>query len=459
MKNSEYWESRIANDTWKIYNDLEQRNKDLLEMYQEASLNISEELYKVAEKLKTSTPMLSDMHKFGRLTDLQGNMENVIKELGESVEKFGKDNMSEGFEGTYKNVMGQLGKTEFAKVPKKVMEEMMDRPWLGSNFSERLWKNTQVLAVNLNDILTNGITQGKTITEMAIQLNNMMNNGFNVAHKLIRTETMHYLNESAFKGYEDAGCEEVEVWAAQDERVCKICGPMHGKVYKIKKRPVLPLHANCRCTYLPILNSEGKIKVDSREYDLNYNHKVSNVRWKNYIDINDINESKLNDIHTELNKFMLESKGEKLNILSIGNSNILMEQVGEIDKIKLSKGLIDVLIKSDKNDIIFAHNHPSKTTFSRDDIKCIIKYKSINSLTVECSDGSKYILSRGSLKSSLLDRLNFDSVYHNIYHKVSERYPDINDEDKIYNIWDDFLNSVTIEVAKKYGMIYEKVSE
>lgn len=271
MKSSEYWEQRIANGTWKIYNDLEQRNKDLLEMYQEASLNISEELYKVAEKLKTSTPMLSDMHKFGRLTELQDNMENVIKELGESVEKFGKDNMSEGFEGTYKNVMAQLGKTEFAKVPKKVMEEMMDRPWLGSNFSERLWKNTQVLAVNLNDILTNGITQGKTITEMAIQLNNMMNSGFNVSHKLIRTETMHYLNESAFKGYEDAGCEEVEVWAAEDERVCKICGAMHGKVYKIKKRPVLPLHSNCRCTYLPVIDNEEEDDIISNKKWLNAN--------------------------------------------------------------------------------------------------------------------------------------------------------------------------------------------
>ncbi|MEG1495267.1 MAG: minor capsid protein [Bacilli bacterium] len=305
MKSSEYWEQRIANGTWKIYNALEQRNKDLLEMYQEASLNISEELYKVAEKLKTSTPMLSDMHKFGRLTELQENMENVIKELGESVEKFGKDNMSEGFDGTYKNVMAQLGKTEFAKVPKKVMEEMMDRAWLGSNFSERLWKNTQVLAVNLNDILTNGITQGKTITEMAIQLNNMMNSGFNVSHRLIRTETMHYLNESAFKGYEDAGCEEVEVWAAKDERVCEVCGAMHGKVYKIKKRPVLPLHANCRCTYLPIIKDTVEA-INKNGKKINFNlegmksKRVETVK-KVIIDLSSQYNTSLNSVYVNKN--------------------------------------------------------------------------------------------------------------------------------------------------------------
>jgi len=126
-------------------------------MYQDASLQISEELYKVAEKMKTSTPTLSDMHKLNRLSKLQSNMENIIKGLGENVETFGKNNMVEGFKDTYSNVMVELGQTQFSMVPKKVMEEMMNKPWLGSNFSERLWKNTQVLANNLNEILVNGL--------------------------------------------------------------------------------------------------------------------------------------------------------------------------------------------------------------------------------------------------------------------------------------------------------------
>ena len=256
--NQKYWENRIANKTWSTYNDLEQKNKALLEMYQEASLNISDELYRLAEKMKTSTPMLSDMHKFNRLTGLQKNMEKIIRDLGEKVEVFGKENMQQGFKDTYSNVMVQMGQLEFDEVPQKVMGEMLDRPWLGSNFSKRLWKNTQVLATNLNDILTNGLTQGKTVTEMAIQLNNAMNTGFNICHRLIRTETMHYLNESAFKGYVDAGCKEVEFWAAQDERTCPHCGVMHGKKYKIDKRPILPLHALCRCTYLPIIDLDDK---------------------------------------------------------------------------------------------------------------------------------------------------------------------------------------------------------
>lgn len=279
---SNYWEKRIANDTWKTYNNLEEKNRALLEMYQDASRAISDELYTLTEKLQTSTPSLSDMHKYNRLTGLRNKMESIIRDLGENVETFGKENMFEGFKDTYSNVMVQLGKLEFDEVPKKVMEEMLNRPWQGGTFSERLWKNTQVLASNLNEILVNGLTQGKTVTEMAIQLSNMMNTGFNISHRLIRTETMHYLNESAFKGYEDAGCEEVELWAAEDERTCEICGAKHGTKYKIKDRPTLPLHANCRCTYLPVVDLDKKkednfIKDNKVKANYSLNKNLSNM--------------------------------------------------------------------------------------------------------------------------------------------------------------------------------------
>ena len=269
MKSSEYWEKRIANSTWQTYNNLEEKNRVLLEMYQDASRAISDELYRLAEKMQTATPTRSDMHKHNRLTNLQKNMEDIIRELGENVESFGKDNMKEGFKETYSNVMTNLGITEFDMVPEKVMEEMLRKPWMGRNFSTSLWKNTQVLASNLNEILVNGITQGKTVTEMAIQLNNRMNEGFNVSHRLVRTETMHYLNESSKKAYRDGGCEEVQLWAAVDERTCPTCGIKHGNVYRIKDCPTLPLHANCRCTILPVVDDkDAKKDHDTAKEDI-----------------------------------------------------------------------------------------------------------------------------------------------------------------------------------------------
>lgn len=287
MKNSEYWEKRIAEPTWNIYNSLEEKNRVLLEMYQEASLSISDELYRVAEKMKTATPTLSDMHKFNRLNNLQNNINSIIKELGSNVESFGKKNMYKGFSENYKATMEAIGEVTFDMPNKKLMKEILDRPWKGNNFSERLWKNTKVLAMNLNDILTTGLTQGKTITEMAIQLNNRMNSGFNEAHRLVRTETMHYLNESSFKAYQDSGCEEVQVWAAVDERTCPTCGLRHGNIYRMRDKPALPFHANCRCTYLPIIDvDDAKKDHDQAKEDINneFNRRHGNINENNLQD-------------------------------------------------------------------------------------------------------------------------------------------------------------------------------
>ena len=263
MKNSEYWEKRIANSTWNKYNSIEEENRALLKMYQEATVDIQNELYTIAQKINGGKNVtLSDMHKYNRLTQMQKNMENTIKQLTENIETYGTTKMVNAGKEVYKNVISSISDTSFSTPNERVMKEMLNRPWQGDTFSKRLWKNSQALAINLNYILTIGLTQGKTITELAIQLGNRMNQEFNKCHRLVRTETMHYLNESAFKAYKDGGCEEVQLWAAEDERTCEKCGALHGKKYRIDKRPILPLHANCRCTYLPVVLPESLSQKD-----------------------------------------------------------------------------------------------------------------------------------------------------------------------------------------------------
>ena len=93
-KNSAYWEKRIAAGTWKTYNSLEEKNRDLLEFYVDASEQIKKELYLIAEKYsKDGVLSLSDMHKKNRLTDLNQKFQDIIEDLGHKTEKSVKKNM------------------------------------------------------------------------------------------------------------------------------------------------------------------------------------------------------------------------------------------------------------------------------------------------------------------------------------------------------------------------------
>lgn len=258
QKNSEYWEKRIADKTtWRLYNTLEEKNQALLEMYQDATREISNAIYELGEKLsKDGQIKRSDLYKYNHLKNLQAKMNSILKTLGGTIEDFAAENMKNAFKENYSDILKSLGKKGFDLPNKKLMEELLKKPWFGGNFSGRLWGNTEKLAQILNSELRQGLQQGKTTTEVAAKIATLMQSSFNSAHRLVRTETMHYLNQSSLEAYKAEGVQFVQFWAAMDERTCPSCGALHGKIYAIDKVPVLPLHAHCRCTYLPVTDPQ-----------------------------------------------------------------------------------------------------------------------------------------------------------------------------------------------------------
>lgn len=258
-KNSEYWEKRIASNIWKTYNSLEERNREILEFYQDASRDVRNELYDLAEKHSRHGVLgRTDTYNQKHYEKLEKRLEEIILILGQATEKTSVKSMQDGFQEVYKNTAIGMGDIDYAMPNKKLMEKLLEEPWRGGNFSNRLWKNQKKLLSGLNDILRTGLQQGKTVTEMAVNLHNYIGQGFNDCHRLVRSESMHYLNSASMQRYKDAGVEYVQIWAALDERTCEICGVngYHGKVYPIDKCPILPFHPNCRCTIIPCFDKE-----------------------------------------------------------------------------------------------------------------------------------------------------------------------------------------------------------
>ena len=134
-KNSEYWEKRIASNTWKTYNSLEEKNRELLEFYQDASKAVKDELYTLAEKYSRDGVLtLSEMHKQNRMTELNKKYEKIALELGKQTEKASTKNMQEGFRDVYKSTAVGLGDSDFAMPNKKLMEKLLNEHWRGDSF-------------------------------------------------------------------------------------------------------------------------------------------------------------------------------------------------------------------------------------------------------------------------------------------------------------------------------------
>lgn len=321
-RDSEYWEKRIANETWKTYNSLEEKNIDLLQMYEEASKQIKSELLELAEKAEINGSLSrTDQYRFQKLLGEQGYIYKECELLGDEIESKSKERMIKGGRAVYGNVMESLNVNDYSMPNKKVMEQMLRKPWQGSNFSKRLWKNMAKLESTLNTVIVSGITTGKTVTEMAVQLSNAMNRSFNEAHRLVRTETVNYLNQSAKLGYKDAGVQQVQWWAAKDERTCPTCGANHEKTYPIDKAPNLPCHPGCRCTWLPVIeNAEDDIHNQISVENVNKSDTINVDKYLSFSNGTEVNEffyydgetrgllARRNSLHTQWEKSLTESQ-------------------------------------------------------------------------------------------------------------------------------------------------------
>ena len=59
--------------------------------------------------------------------------------------------------------------------------------------------------------------------------------------------------DGTIDGYKDAGVKKLKWVTAEDEKVCRVCRKLDGKIFDIDKVPPR-LHYHCRCSLLPVID-------------------------------------------------------------------------------------------------------------------------------------------------------------------------------------------------------------
>lgn len=129
----------------------------------------------------------------------------------------------------------------------------------GGNWSQRLWKNQDVLKANLDAVLSAGFISGESNQKMAQRLRkavrSTMENQRYVTERLVRTESARVAYDVQRESIEANGFKWVE-WFAEPS-ACAVCARLarvdNGEgpgIYPLKKVPKIPqdTHPNCRCS-------------------------------------------------------------------------------------------------------------------------------------------------------------------------------------------------------------------
>ena len=221
-----------------------------------------EELYAMyrdtgSEYIKIEIDRLNARAKITRLQALQDAINVELTKVTHEYQMTLEDTLIGLFTEQYKEVSELLG-IMAPVINREAIKTIIEYPYAGKMFSDRIWDNKDALVKHIKQNLTAGIIRGDSIQKMSRQLKKDLNVLYYQAERLVRTETNYAMNQGHLKGYEDSGVvEKYEFLAAIDSRTSKLCKNQNGKVYKLSDAVVgvnfPPLHPHCRSTVIPIL--------------------------------------------------------------------------------------------------------------------------------------------------------------------------------------------------------------
>ena len=231
---------------------------------------------------------------------------------------------------------------EFAQVNPTVVEKLLEYPFNGAAFSDRLWKQKDHLQAQLMEAVTTMLIQGRHPSSLTKEFAKKMNSKKFDAYRLLHTESSFLMSEATHAGYKEDGVPKYEILATLDSKTCNVCGDLDNKVYEVGKEVtgvnMPPFHPLCRCTTVPHYDdtpTEGLPRV-ARDSETGKNYEVpADMSWKEwkkeYVDKQEENQKRKQQAYRPV------SRGESTFVEIKPNQKISIQKVdGYSDKVYIS---------------------------------------------------------------------------------------------------------------------------
>lgn len=294
---SDYWQRRQAQIMYEGMEDAEKTAKEIADLYAKATREINYQIGEIfdrfvdkhdlsEEEAKRLLGMLRDpadiqslmdrlkadpknaellaelespayRARIERLENLQTEIDRMMQDVYNQEKVVSSEHYANVFNNAYYRNIYEIQRAagfqfSFSTVDFATLNQMLAMEFLGSNYSKRIWKNTDALAKDVKEQLILGFLTGKTESDMAAEIANKYATGSYAARRLIRTESNFQATQGQKLAYEDADLELYQIVATLDLRTSEICREMDGKVFPVEKMQsgenAPPFHPFCRTT-------------------------------------------------------------------------------------------------------------------------------------------------------------------------------------------------------------------
>lgn len=199
--------------------------------------------------------------RISRLQALQTQVELRMMELFSSQRDVLRDHLQERYTDTYYRTVYAVSQqadvaSTFARIDPQTIERILAVPWVGSEFSSRIWADKDKLTRELMQTLSRGFVRGDSLDRMTREFAARMGVSESRAATLIHTESAHMAAEAAEQGYRETGVQSYRFEAALDLKTCSVCGALDQREFPLAEHETginyPPLHPRCRCTTVPV---------------------------------------------------------------------------------------------------------------------------------------------------------------------------------------------------------------
>lgn len=292
-KTNKYWQKRFTLLTQSLLNKSEDYYKDLEEEYERAIVTIQRDIrdfysrygedisYSDTKKILTPKEVrefkdrigsymgLGDRQRISRLHSLQYQIQQQIDIVSatrlKSLTKLSEELIKDGYYRSIYEIQKGFGIGDtFNIIDTKLVESIIAKPWApdGSNFSQRIWRDRDVLMDQLQTELAQSFIRGDGPDTAIRNISKKMEVSKRAAGRLIMTESAFFANEARARAFKELGVEEYQFIATLDMRTSDICQDMDLRIFELSDREIgvnwPPLHVWCRSTVVP--HFEGNIK-------------------------------------------------------------------------------------------------------------------------------------------------------------------------------------------------------
>lgn len=190
-----------------------------------------------------------------RLEALQIRIRNAIEQLYINQQENGTELLKDTYEDTYyRNIYNIQSGTgigiDFAKPDSTALDKVINEKWLGSNYSDRLWKDKISLLTELQTNLAQAFIRGDSIDKTTKTVARRLGTDFNKTRTLINTESAYIAQKATFDGYKATGVEQYQIVATLDLHTSKLCRSLDLKIFYLSDKEIgvtaPPFHPNCR---------------------------------------------------------------------------------------------------------------------------------------------------------------------------------------------------------------------